>query len=160
MRIEKAKNIDNIEISVLTARSKAHWNYSSEQIEKWKDDLTISSEYIDKNEVYKLKEGDKLIGYYSFKEADNKKVKLDNIFIDPEFIGRGYGKILMNHFFKQVKNKEFEYIYLDSDPNAEKFYQNLGFKVVGQLESSIKNRFLPIMELEIEQISTLWKNAL
>jgi len=96
MRIEKAKNIDNIEISVLTAWSKAHWNYSSEQIEKWKDDLTIS----------------------------------------------------------------FEYIYLDSDPNAEKFYQNLGFKVVGQLESSIKNRFLPIMELEIEQISTLWKNAL
>jgi ribosomal protein S18 acetylase RimI-like enzyme len=150
MKIEKAKNIDNIEISVLTARSKAHWNYSSEQIEKWKDDLTISSEYIDKNEVYKLKDGDKLIGYYSFQSADNKKVKLDNIFINPEFIGKGYGKILMNHFFKLVKNQGFEYIYLYSDPNAERFYQNLGFKVIGQLESSIKNRFLPIMELEIK----------
>ena len=152
MKIEKAKNIDKIELSELTVRSKAHWNYSSEQIEKWKDDLTISAEYIDKNEVYKLKEDDKLIGYYSFQSADCKKVKLDNIFIDPEFIRRGYGKILMNHFFKQVKNKGFENIYLDSDPNAEKFYQNLGFKVIGQLESSIKNRFLPIMELEINQI--------
>jgi len=160
MKIELAKNIDNIELSELTVRSKAYWNYSSEQIEKWEEDLTISTEYIDKNEVWKLKKDDKLIGYYSFQSVDYEKVKLDNIFIDPEFIGRGYGKILMNHFFKQVKNKGFETIYLDSDPNAEKFYQNLGFKVVGQLESSIKNRFLPIMELEIEQISTLWKNAL
>ena len=150
MKIEKAKNIDHIELSELTARSKSHWNYSSDQIEKWKDDLTISSEYIDKNEVYKLKEGDQLIGYYSFQSADYKKVKLDNIFVNPKFIGRGYGEVLMNHFFKLVKNKGFEYIYLDSDPNAEKFYQNLGFKVIGQLESSIKNRFLPIMELEIK----------
>ena len=149
MKIKLAKNIDNIELSELTVRSKAYWNYSSEQIEKWKDDLTISAEYIDKNEVYKLKEDDKLIGYYSFQSVDYKKVKLDNIFIDPKFIGRGYGKILMNHFFKQVKKKEFENIYLDSDPNAEKFYQNLGFKVIGQLESSIKNRFLPIMKLKI-----------
>ena len=108
MKIEKAKNIDNIELSELTARSKAHWNYSSEQIEKWKDDLTISAEYIDKNEVYKLKEDDKLIGYYSFQSVDYKKVKLDNIFINPEFIGRGYGKILMNHFFKKVKVKDLK----------------------------------------------------
>ena len=108
----------------------------------------------------KLKKDDKLIGYYSFQSVDYEKVKLDNLFIDPEFIGRGYGKILMSHFFKQAKNKGFKNIYLDSDPNAEKFYQNLGFKVIGQLESSIKNRFLPIMELEINQISTLCKNAL
>jgi L-amino acid N-acyltransferase YncA len=108
MKIEKAKNIDNIELSELTARSKAHWNYSSEQIEKWKDDLTISAEYIDKYEVYKLKEDDKLIGYYSFQSVDYKKVKLDNIFINPEFIGRGYGKILMNHFFKKVKVKDLK----------------------------------------------------
>ena len=51
MRIKLAKHIDNIELSELTVRSKAHWNYSLEQIEKWKDDLTISAEYIDKNEV-------------------------------------------------------------------------------------------------------------
>ena len=149
MKIEKVKNIDNIELSELTVRSKSHWNYSSEQIEKWQIDLTVSAEYVDKNEVWKLKEDDKLIGYYSFIIMNSKKVKLDNIFIDPEFIGRGYGKILMEYFFKQVKNKGLKNIYLDSDPHAEKFYLNLGFKVIGQLESSIKNRFLPIMELKI-----------
>ena len=149
MKIEKAKNIDNIELSELRVRSKSHWNYSLEQIKKWKIDLTVSAEYIDKNEVYKLKEDNKLIGYYSFIRMNSKKVKLDNIFINSEFIGRGYGKILMEHFFKQAKNKGVKNIYLDSDPHAEKFYLNLGFKVSGQLESSIKNRFLPIMELKI-----------
>ena len=34
MKIEKAKNTDNIELSELTVRSKAYWNYSSEQMER------------------------------------------------------------------------------------------------------------------------------
>ena len=44
-----------------------------------------SAAYVDKNEVYKLKKDNKLIGHYSFQSADSKKVKLDNILIDPEF---------------------------------------------------------------------------
>ena len=36
---------------------------------------------------------------------------------------------------------------LDADPNAESFYARFGFTQVGQLQSSIKDRFLPIMEL-------------
>jgi len=34
MKIEKAKNIDNIDLSELTVRSKSYWNYSSEQMER------------------------------------------------------------------------------------------------------------------------------
>ena len=57
---------------------------------------------------------------------------------------------MMNHFIQQVKDKGYERIHLESEPNVEKFYQNLGFKVIDWLESSIKNRFLPIMELELK----------
>ena len=52
---------------------------------------------------YKLKEDDKLIGYYSFQSVDYKKVKLDNIFIDPKFIGRGVWKDFDEPFFQTGK---------------------------------------------------------
>ena len=38
----------------------------------------------------------------------------------------------------------------DSEPCTEKFYAKLRFTKVGQLETSIKDRYLPIMELATE----------
>ncbi len=151
MKIIKAKNTDSKRLTALTITSKAYWNYSSKQIQEWKEDLTISTEYITNNEVYKLIEFDVLIGYYSFYSLNKKEVVLDNIFVDPIYIGKGYGKILMNHFLETVKNLGFEKASLHSEPNAELFYAKIGFKVIGKLETSIKNRFLPIMELDLKK---------
>ena len=65
----------------------------------------------------------------------------------PEYIGKGFGNYLMLDFLNRIKeNRDVKKILLDADPNAEKFYQKFGFTTIGQLETSIKNRFLPIME--------------
>jgi ribosomal protein S18 acetylase RimI-like enzyme len=149
MNITKANILDAEKLTELTIRSKSNWNYSPEQIEKWKEDLTITQEYIANNSVYKLIVDERLIGYYSFFNVSDGKVKLDNVFIEPEFIENGYGKILITDFLKRIESIGFVKVTLDSDPNAETFYERLGFKVVGKLESSIQNRFLPIMEMEI-----------
>lgn len=149
MQIEKAKNIDANELTELTIRSKSHWNYSKEQIEKWKNDLTVSPNYIDENEVYKLIFNNVLIGYYSYFRLNENDVKLENMFIEPKFIGKGYGKLLMSDFLKRIKKEEYKKVTLDADPNAESFYAAIGFQIVGQLKSSVKDRFLPIMEMEI-----------
>ncbi len=42
-------------------------------------------------------------------------------------------------------------ITLDAEPNAENFYRIFGFETIGQLESSIKDRYLPIMELQVKK---------
>jgi len=149
MNITKANILDAKNLTALTIRSKANWDYSPEQIEKWKEDLTVTQEYIANNSVYKLIDDERLIGYYSFFQISDGKAKLDNVFIEPEFMGKGYGRILINDFLRRIESIGFKKVTLDSDPNAEKFYKRLGFKMVGKLESSIKNRFLPVMEMEI-----------
>lgn len=149
MNIIKAKNTDAEKLTALTIRSKSHWNYSAEQIEEWTDVLTITTDYIENNEVYQLIDNHELIGYYSFFKLNENNVKLDNIFIDPSFIGKGYGKQLMDDFYLRIQKRGFKKISLDSDPHAEEFYKKLGFKVVGKLATSIKDRFLPIMEMDI-----------
>lgn len=149
MNITKADNTDADKLTALTIRSKSYWDYGTEQIEKWRNVLTITTEYIENNEVYLLIDNGQLIGYYSFFKESEKAIKLDNLFVDPPFIGKGYGKKLMDDFYLRIKKAGYEKIVLDSDPHAEEFYKKLGFRVVGKLETSIKNRFLPIMELEV-----------
>lgn len=159
MTIEKARKKDARILTDLTIRSKSYWDYSAEQIMSWKAELTITTAYIDKNEVYKLSNKHNIIiGYYSYIFLNAAVIKLDNLFIDPTYIGNGFGTLLMNDFLKRIKSLQFEKVTLDADPNAEKFYHKFGFKTVGKLKSTMENRFLPIMEMKISKAATTYES--
>ena len=151
MEIQKAQRKDAVSLTELTIRSKAHWGYKSAQIEKWRAELTITEKYIDENHMYKLIVENILLGFYAYQSENKTDLKLNYLFVEPKYIGKGYGKILMIDFLNRIKDSEFERIILDADPNAEKFYHNFGFKKIGKLKSSIKDRYLPIMELKLNQ---------
>ncbi|WP_268225512.1 GNAT family N-acetyltransferase [Sinomicrobium oceani] len=150
MNIEKACRTDARKITDVAIRSKNYWNYGAEQIAAWKEELTVTAGYIDDNQVFTLMVDDHMVGFYAFRPGNGKMIKLDFLFVEPEYIGRGYGKVLMADLLQRVKETDGEKITVDADPNAEMFYKKVGFKVVGQLKSSIKDRFLPIMEMEIK----------
>lgn len=147
MRIETAQKEDSVTLTDITYKGKAFWGYSAEQLERWKNELTISPEYIEKHETYKLLIEHETIGYYSFLKIDDDTIKLDNIFLLPEYIGKGYGRILMLDCIHKSKILQAKRIILDAEPNAEGFYKRLGFETYNRMESSIKRRLLPQMEL-------------
>jgi GNAT superfamily N-acetyltransferase len=149
MEIKQAVINDNEILTEITKKSKAYWGYSEEQILKWNDSLTISKEYVETNSVFKLMDNDKTIGYYSYLIEKERNVMLDNLFILPEYIGKGFGDFLMSDFLNRMKIEKFEKITLNSEPNAENFYLKFGFKKIGEFETSIKNRFMPIMEMSL-----------
>jgi len=70
-------------------------------LEKWEHLLTVTKDYIEKNKVYKLVKNKEVIGYYSHLLTHKNTVKLDNLFILPEYIATGCGKILMKDFLKK-----------------------------------------------------------
>ena len=149
MKIEKAKITDNETLTAITKKSKAFWGYSPEQIQEWDKNLTISQDYIKEHNVYKLTVNNLIIGYYSYFFKDEKEIELDNLFVLPEYIGKGLGKYLVLDFLSRIKDQKAERIILDSEPNAESFYSKMGFVKIGEFETSIKNRFMPIMEMKL-----------
>ncbi|MFC0778976.1 GNAT family N-acetyltransferase [Flavobacterium sp. HJSW_4] len=149
MNIQKAKTEDHIRLTEITKKSKAYWGYSEEQMEKWSNNLTVTADYIERNPVFNLIDENQIIGYYSYLKEEDNQVKLDNLFILPEYIGKGFGLFLMNDFLERMRNEKFKKIILDSEPNAEQFYQKIGFTKIGEFETSIKNRFMPIMEMKL-----------
>ena len=149
MKISAANHAIAHDLTELTIRSKAHWGYSPEQMEAWRADLTITEDYIAQNHVFVLKDQQQIHGYYSFFKESITVVKLDNLFVDPEFMGRGFGGKLMDNFLNRSRELKFQTITLDADPHAEDFYMKYGFQSVGQLATSIPGRYLPVMELQI-----------
>lgn len=144
---EIAQPNDHKILTELTKKSKAYWGYSEEQLLVWDAALTITQEYIATHPVFKLVVGEKIVGYYSYISEENNVVKLDNLFVNPEYIGKGMGSILLNDFINRMKNSHCKRIYLDAEPYAENFYKKHGFQTFSSFETSIKGRFMPIMEL-------------
>ena len=149
MKIVEASITDHEVITMITQKSKAYWGYSEEQMKEWEQELTISPDYIQKNIVYKLLQEELCIAYYSFLEKTSSTLHLDNLFILPEYIGKGIGHYLLNHAFQKAHQLNAHSIQLISDPNAQGFYYRFGFRVIDQKISSIPNRFLPVMSVKI-----------
>jgi len=153
LTIEKAKSTDARVLTDLTFRSKAYWKYSPEQMEAWRDELRITPEYLEESKAFKLLADGQLVGYYAYRPFGEEIVKLDNLFVEPGFIGRGFGNFLLNDFMMRVQEDGFGKVVLDADPNSEAFYLSYGFKTVGKLETTIKGRFMPVMEKLIDEDS-------
>lgn len=151
--VEKANVGDAKTLDALTMRSKSFWGYSEKQLEEWKDDLEITPDYIRENEVYLVRVHPQIIGYYSFQIMD-KKAKLDNVFLAPDYIGKGLGRILMNDLLKRMVERGITTISLEADPYVENFYLKFGFKTVGKLRSSVPGRYLPVMEVKLADRKT------
>jgi GNAT superfamily N-acetyltransferase len=147
--IRIASTADTTSLSELTYHSKAHWGYSAKQMNEWREELTITKDYINTNAVYLLEQGDQVLGYYSYCLLEADKVHLDNLFVDPKHLGKGIGSKLLLDFFDRIHDSGVSRIILHADPHAEGFYLKYGLATTGQKESSIAGRFLPIMEMII-----------
>ncbi len=144
--ITEALLSDHQDLTKVTKRSKAHWGYTKDQLDSWEDELTITQAYIANNKVYKLVQHDLILAYYSYRPIAEKTIYLDNLFVDPPFMGLGYGKQLLLHFELKMSDITEVKVTLDADPNAESFYLHHGYKTYNQLPSSIPGRFLPQMD--------------
>ena len=137
-------------LTQLTMESKAFWSYSKEFLEQCRPHLTISDQDIRSWPFIVLELEQEIIGYYSLKEIGQEK-RLDNLWIRPHAIKRGYGKILFEHAVKKASELGWESFYLAGEEGAIKFYEKMGAKLVGKIQSRLgTDLFLPHMKYLIK----------
>ena len=149
MKITKAEIKDAKSLTALAIQSKAYWGYSKNQIEAWREELTVTTNYIERNSVFKLCNLNEIVGFYAFYLKENF-AEIDLLFISPKYIRKGFGEILLRDCLNRIKNTKAIKVISDADPNAEEFYKRQGFKTVKLKESSIKNRFPSVMEMKLQ----------
>jgi ribosomal protein S18 acetylase RimI-like enzyme len=139
-------------LSQITFSAKGHWGYSERWMEIWKPQLTFSPEYFEQNESWVAVDNEKPIGFYTLQEK-NGNAWIDNLWVMPEFIGKGIGKKLFLHAVESSRQRGHKALQLEADPNAFGFYEKMGMQKIGERQSEVDGqpRILPIMEMRLKK---------
>lgn len=150
------------EASILTRisfASKGYWRYPKEYFEIWNGELTINSDYIDKNDVFVYELDGSIVGYYSLVELledidvsgiiIRKGFWLEHMFIEPDHIGNGIGSKMFSHLRNQCKSEGIQSLGILADPNSKGFYEKMGCDYVKEYPSTIKDRTTPYLVLKV-----------
>src|SRR5512132_2276111 len=81
-------------LTALAYRSKAYWGYDAAFMEACRDDLTTSADDIHTGLVHVLEEAGRIVGFYKLRMRQAEDAELVDLFVEPNAIGRGYGKRL------------------------------------------------------------------
>jgi ribosomal protein S18 acetylase RimI-like enzyme len=130
--------------------AKRHWGYPERWMEIWKPQLTFSTEYLEENESWIAEINGTPSAFYTLLEKDGS-AWLENLWVDPQFIGRGVGKRLFQHAVEVARQRGIKTLQLEADPNALGFYEKMGMHKAGERHSVVEGhpRCLPIMELNL-----------
>jgi GNAT superfamily N-acetyltransferase len=122
-------------------------------VSSFADELTIPPNQIESDEFDYIvaEDSSAVLGFYAIERESSTQFELEALFVDPEHIGQGIGRRLMQHAIENVKAKGGKFLVIQGDPNAESFYLAAGGKQIGDRESeSVSGRFLPLFEIEIQ----------
>ena len=138
-------------LSGIAFSAKAHWGYPERWMKIWKPLLTFSPEYFEENESW-VAVDEKPVGFYTLQEK-NGNAWIDNLWVLPEFIGKGIGKRLFFHAAELSRQRGYKTLQLEADPNVLGFYEKMGMHKIGERQSEVEGqpRHLPIMEMELKK---------
>src|SRR5437879_1123603 len=137
-------------LTELAHAAKRHWGYPESWIEYWKDDLTITRDFIDSNEVFVATFGEEIAGCCALVMKDSL-AELEHMWIRPKFMGKGLGRALFVHVVRRAAELKASIVELSADPNAENFYRHMGATTIGEVRSEIAGqpRILPRMSIDL-----------
>lgn len=139
-------------LSELALRSKAHWGYSSEFLEAVRAELSYDEKQLrsERMRFFVLESAGRPVGFYALEHRSGPEVELDSLFVEPEHIGKGFGRSLIEHAKSVAATMGAAKLIIQGDPYAERFYLAAGAIRTGTRESgSIPGRFLPTFAIHL-----------
>jgi GNAT superfamily N-acetyltransferase len=138
------------ELSRIALAAKRHWGYPERWIEIWTPQLTFTPNYFETNEGWVAEVDGKPVAFYTLME-NNAIVWVENLWVLPEFMGKGVGRKLFQHAVSIARQHGCKVLRLEADPNAAGFYEKMGMRKVGEQHSEVDGqpRVLPVMEMEL-----------
>ena len=139
-------------LSRLALRSKGHWGYSQDFLDACRSELTVDASRLGtaNYQCFAALDGDSIVGFYTVESMSPGSYELEALFVEPEHIGCGVGRMLIQHAVRRLSERGVKRLIIQGDPHAIEFYVAAGARQVGTRESgSIPGRELPLFEIEI-----------
>ncbi len=149
MRIRRALSSEAVALTQIAHDAKRHWGYPEHWIQHWQAELTISSDFINKNQVYVAEHDGEIVGFYAL-VLHGERAELEHMWVAPAHIGEGIGKELFVHAMQQAAGENVSAVEISSDPNAEGFYERMGARRIGEVPADMDDqpRVLPRLTVD------------
>ena len=149
MNIRPATAADATQLTQIAQEAKRYWGYPEHWLEHWREDLTITADFVNQNDVFVAENEGTVVGFYGL-ITKGSTAELDHLWVSPAHIGRGVGKELFLHAMQLAATRNLANVHIIADPNAEAFYRKMGATRVGESVSELdgKPRVLPRLEID------------
>ncbi|MCX3059160.1 GNAT family N-acetyltransferase [Streptomyces beihaiensis] len=148
VRVRAARPDEAAALTDLALRSKAHWGYDAAFMAACADELTLRPSDVARRRTVVAEAADgRLVGLATL-EGPPPEGELGLMFVDPDAMGHGVGRLLFDHVRDTARALGFAHVRWAADPNAVPFYEAVGGRHVGAVPSgSVPGRTLPLMEI-------------
>ncbi|MEU5609702.1 GNAT family N-acetyltransferase [Streptomyces sparsogenes] len=132
-------------LSELALRSKGHWGYDRAFLDACREELRLRPGEVAARRTTVAEQDGRILGFATL-EGDGPEGELGMLFVDPEAIGGGVGRLLYRHVLAEAGRLGFTRLTVEADPHAEPFYLAMGAQRIGEAPSgSIPSRALPLL---------------
>jgi GNAT superfamily N-acetyltransferase len=137
-------------LTQIALAAKRHWGYPDAWVQLWSPSLTITPEFIAHKETYVAWMNEQPVGFCAISQ-EGAKASVEHLWVLPEYIGKGIGAALFKHILARCKELRVQVLEIESDPNAQGFYERMGAKKVGENVGEVDGqpRVLPVLEMKI-----------
>ena len=121
-------------------------------------ELTVETDRLrdDGYQCFVATENDSVLGFYTVEPVSENVFELEALFVEPDHIGRGIGRLLIQHALDTLAKQGAARLLIQGDPHATEFYLAAGARRIGSRESdSIPGRSLPLFEIDIDATESL-----
>jgi len=146
--IRRARGDEAEALTRVAHAAKRYWGYPEAYIQLWKDDLTVTPDFVERQAVFCAVQDAKILGFYAL-SGEGKTYELEHLWVEPEYIGTGIGAQLLAHAARTIRAAGGTTLRIASDPHAEGFYRRMGARRVGEVASKPEGRTLPLLVLEL-----------
>ena len=147
--IRRARPSEAEELTQLARSAKASWGDPAEWLDAWREELTITAEYVLQNQVVVADTGDGLAGVAALERVRGDAV-LEHVWVAATQQRQGIGEALVVHALTLASEAGDRSVRVTSDPRAVGFYERLGGRLAGSVPApmpGMPERVLPVLEL-------------
>jgi molybdopterin-guanine dinucleotide biosynthesis protein A len=130
--------------------AKSHWGYDIERVRAWAAAGDFSPDGLRAKEVYVV-EADGSPVAWSALIAKPGTTWLDDLWVDPDWMGQGVGSRLFRHALARARSLGSGRLEWEAEPHAVGFYEKLGARRLRDSAATEWGRIVPVMGIDVER---------
>jgi GNAT superfamily N-acetyltransferase len=148
--IRRPRHREGERLREIAIASKSHWGYDLERVRQWAALGDFSPEGLREKEFFVVEVSGEAVGWTAIAPR-GEVCWLDDLWISPEWMGRGLGRLLFQRAAARGLELGASRIEWEAEPHAIGFYEKMGGRYLRDSEHGIWGRVNAVMGVDLSQ---------